>query len=436
MKLMPKKTPFSSIFLFILLSNILFINSDPSVYQSIYYIHKDDSLSPPRHYLGIRNFSTANERRYFKNGDIQLHNSFIRVRVDRDDETTGFVYNGTFNKFNKQFSHYFPSWDLKDPRGGYYFLEDNSTCIDFAKYCEVRFYVTYYQSYKAAKFKYETEKAADGTKKIAFGGMDGLITSTDGDTVPDNSHFLYKYMHNECTYEFGILGSGVNQAEERKYVYLETKLSTTNDFMLPLSPDDSTGTTGDCGIAADTDTNHVYVPSEFYVHCKRDARNGITQTVCANDPDSLSNTHHPHYFKKLARCTHEGRTYLKLENLTVTLTPGSQTVADMIFTGSSSDTASAETYTTTNYYTLLHASWYGGNTSASQQAYSVTYTCTHALAGNCTPAYTATIVEDFYFLVTLVPGASAGASTTTSKATDFTTSIIINFPEDPITWYT
>ncbi len=307
-----------------------------SHYQSTWYISRDDTVSPPKHFIGIKNFESDRERSYYFNEDIKKTDPYFRVRIDRDwtdadgsnliegDEKSEYVFNGEYNRFNKQFIHYLPEMDLADPRGGFYVLEDAGD--DFHYLCEVRYFIQYFQTYQLAKLQYETlRRDYQNERKLILGGPDGIVDSNDRD------YFTSKYINYWCSYHFGI-----NLNEDNVYTngerYRVLLYSSSDDYEFPVNPNIYSAHPA-CPQGINALNEEIYVPSEFYSHCSNVrtfynwAGNQKKYSYCYNGkPDTFreralflgleTTGERPLYYSFDEYCiTSEGKTFMKLNDI-------------------------------------------------------------------------------------------------------------------------
>lgn len=297
-----------------------------SHFQSTWYISRDDTVNPPKHYIGIKNFESDKERSYYFNEDIKKTDPYFRVRADRDwtdadgdnsingSESTKYTINGTFDKFNRQFIHYLPKMDLADSRAGFYVLEDAGN--DFHYLCEVRFFIQYFQTYQLAKLRYETLKRDyQNERKLILGGPSGIVDSNDKD------YFTDKYVNYWCSYHFGInLNEDNSNASGERLRVLLTSSAVNYEFPVNHNVDISYSPCPN-GIDLAADSEEIYVPSEFFSHCSnretfRNWNNADRPySYCFNSKPDASDSRALYYEFDSSCVTNEGKTFMKLKDI-------------------------------------------------------------------------------------------------------------------------
>lgn len=315
----------------ILMASALVVSTN--VYQSVWYIGRDDSQKPPRHYIGMKVLQTSDELSYFWNADIQKDDPYFRVRIDRTIDSTTFAessyaFNGDYNRFNKQFVHYFPTSQLYDYRGGYFVLEDDDS-DNFQSECIVRFYVTYFQTYQQAKFRYESLKLENKNYKLYLGGPSSVHETTD------ETYFQTRYLSYWCSHSYGIINGNFENSsfptESKRVIIWTDSLAdvnynnynspfSSNDFQIPINSNNydlatyPEALTVPCTFGG---SNHIYIPSEFYAHCSNFKWDinwhsvDILYLYCFNNTPSSNSE----YYRKAGYCTSGNKFYLKLQNI-------------------------------------------------------------------------------------------------------------------------
>lgn len=295
-------------------------------YQSTWYISRDDTVIPPKHFIGIKNFESDQERSYYFNEDIKKTDPNFRVRADRDwtdadgdnlingAETTKYTINRSYDRFNKQFIHYLPKMDLADSRGGFYVLEDAGN--DFHYLCEIRYFIQYFQTYQQAKLQYEILKRDfQNERKLVLGGPNGIVDSNDKD------YFTEKYVNYWCSYHFGInLNEDNSNASGERFRVLLNSNSDNYEFPVSHNVDNSYAPCPD-GIDLTAGSEEIYVPSEFYSHCSNRetfqnwADTDIPYSYCFNSRPEISDARALYYAFDSYCKTAEGKTFMKLNDI-------------------------------------------------------------------------------------------------------------------------
>lgn len=312
---------------------LLIVNSlSVSRYQAVWYISRDDTADPPKHLIGIKNFNSALERSYYFNGDIKKSDPYFRVRINRDwddndnnakindGDSTKFWFekNADYDRFNKQFIHYFPNFDLSDSRKGFYVLEDAGSELNYL--CEYRFFIQYFQNFQVAKFQYEVLKRdSQNSKKLLLGGPDGIVESND------ENHFIDNYIKYSCSYEFGYNYKQAGISDDVKRVFLwsdaDANLISDDDYEFPVNANVNNNfpiCDFDSG-----DSYRIFVPSEFYSHCSNKMSflnhnfsfSQVDYSYCFNNNINFAGKA-VYYKKKENYCaTKENKTFVVLDDI-------------------------------------------------------------------------------------------------------------------------